>query len=196
MAAGSRARAGLTPERVVDAALAIIDDAGADRLTLARVAERTGVATPSLYRHVPGLPGLHRLVRLRVLAEVDETLRAATLGRAGPDALRALATGYRDYLRSHPHRHAFLETAPPPDDPQLQAAAGRVVEVVYAALRGYGLTEPTAVHATRCLRAAVAGFTWLEAIGGFGLPEDTDTSFSHLLDMIVQGVAAMAEPGA
>ncbi|MGH3682571.1 MAG: TetR/AcrR family transcriptional regulator, partial [Natronosporangium sp.] len=132
MAAGSRARAGLTPERVVDAALAIVDDAGADRLTLARVAERTGVATPSLYKHVPGLPGLHRLVRLRVLAEVDETLRAATLGRAGPDALRALATAYRDYLRSHPHRHAFLETAPPPDDPQLQAAAGRVVEVVYA----------------------------------------------------------------
>lgn len=186
-----RVRAGLSPDLVVAAALDIVDESGSDALTLARVAERTGVATPSLYKHVDGLPALRRLIKLRVLAEFDEALRAATIGRAGEDALRALATAYRGYLHAHPHRYPFIETAPDSDDDEGQALAARVVEVAFAALRGYGLTGSAAVHATRCLRAAIHGFTRLEAMGGFGLPEDVDATFAHLLDMVAQGVSAM-----
>jgi AcrR family transcriptional regulator len=185
------ARAGLTPRRVVDAALSIVDESGLDALTLARVAERTGVAPPSLYKHVAGLPALRRLVKLRVLAEFDEAVRAATIGRSGEEALRALAIAYRGYLQARPHRYPFLETAPDPDDAEDQAMAARVVEVPFAALRGYGLTGSAAVHATRCLRAAIHGFTRLEATGGFGLPEDIEATFAHLLDMVVGSVAAM-----
>jgi AcrR family transcriptional regulator len=187
-------RAGLSPERVVDAALAVIDESGADRLTLARVAERTGVATPSLYKHVDGLAELRRMVKLRVLGEVDEALRAATIGRSGEEALRALAVAYRDYLRAHPHRHPFVEVAP--DDPETTAAADRVVEVAVAVMDGYGLSGPDAIHAIRCLRAAVHGFTHLEATGGFGLPEDIDTTFERLVDMVGRGLSAMAGPDA
>jgi AcrR family transcriptional regulator len=183
-------RAGLTPQKVVEAALAIVDESGPDALTLARVAERTGVATPSLYKHVEGLADLLRLVKLRVLGEVDEALRAATIGRSGEEALRALAVAYRDYLRAHPHRHPFVEVAP--DDPATTVAADRAVEVAAAVLDGYGLSGPDAVHAIRCLRAAVYGFTHLEAIGGFGRPEDIDTTFAHLLDMVTGGVSTLA----
>jgi AcrR family transcriptional regulator len=185
-------RAGLSPPRVVDTALALIDESGADALTLARVAERAGVAAPSLYKHVAGRSELRRLVRLRVLAEFDQALRDATLGRSGPEALRALATAYRAYLRAHPHRLPFLEAAP--DDPETGVAVERVVEVAYAAVRGYGLTGSEAVHAIRCLRAAVHGFAHLEALGGFGLPEDVDATFERLLDLVSQGVSAMATP--
>jgi AcrR family transcriptional regulator len=172
----------------VDAALAIVDESGIDALTLTRVAERTGVAPPSLYKHVAGLPALRRLVRMRVLAEFDEAIRSATLGRSGEDALRALATAYREYLRSYPHRYPFVETAPDPGDPAEQAIVARVVEVPFAVLRGYGLTGSAAVHATRCLRAAIHGFTRLEVTGGFGLPEDIETSFAQLLDMLSYAV--------
>lgn len=185
-------RAGLSQPRVVDVALAIIDGSGADALTLTRVAECAGIAAPSLYKHVAGLAELRRLVRLRVLAEFDQALRDATLGRSGPEALRALATAYRDYLRAHPHRLPFVEAVA--DDPETGAAVERVVEVAYAAVRGYGLTGSDAVHAIRCLRAAVHGFAHLEALGGFGLPEDVDATFERLLDLISQGVAAMAVP--
>jgi AcrR family transcriptional regulator len=184
-------RAGLTPQRVVDAALAIVDESGVEALTLAKVAERTGVASPSLYKHVAGLPALRRLVKLRALAEFDEAIRAATIGRSGEQALRALAIAYRGYLRAHPHRYPFLEVAPAPGDPEDQAMAARVVEVPFAALRGYGLTGSAAVHATRCLRAAVHGFARLEATGGFGLPEDIETTFGHLVDMVVHSASTM-----
>jgi AcrR family transcriptional regulator len=175
---------------VVETALEIIDAAGPDALTLARVAERAGVATPSLYKHVNGLPALQQQVKLRVLGDVGEALRTATMGRAGEDALRALAAAYRDYLRTHPHRHPFVEVAP--DDPDTTAAADRVVEVAAAVMSGYGLSGPDAIHAIRCLRAAVHGFARLEAIGGFGRPEDIDTTFSRLIDMVDRGLSAMA----
>jgi AcrR family transcriptional regulator len=181
-------KAGLSPAAVVTAALEVIDDAGADALTLARVAARTGVATPSLYKHVDGLPALRRLVRLRVQAEVTEQLRSAAIGRSRDDALRAIAAGIRDYLRQYPRRFPFLEAAPDPDDAELLAASNALVRVTFAVLDGYGLTGPTLVHATRCLRAAVHGFTWLEATGGFGLPEDVDRSFEYLIDMLIHGI--------
>jgi AcrR family transcriptional regulator len=191
-------RMGLTATAVVAAALAVVDEVGADGLTLARVAERTGVATPSLYKHVDGLPALRALVSQRVLAELAEELRTAAVGRAGADAVRALLAAYRGYVHEHPHRFAFLEPAPDPDDPRAQAASNRVVEPVFAVLRGYGMRDHEVVHAARCLRAAVHGFAGLEAAGGFGLPTDVDASFEYLLDILVRGLAAQpaapAEP--
>lgn len=187
---GSRAR--LSSDQLADAALAIVDSAGADALTLAGVAQRVGVASPSIYKHVNGLPGLRRQMRLRVLREFDDELRSATLGRSGEDALRAMAIAYRDYLRRYPHRYELLESAPDRDDPELGEATERVVEVSYAALRGYGLTGPAAVHATRCLRAVIHGFARLEALDGFGLPEDIDETFAYLLDMLAVGISDLA----
>ena len=186
-------RAGLTPERVVEAALAIVDEAGLEGLTLAKVAQRTNVATPSLYKYVAGLPALRRLLRLRVLTEFDHTLREALVGRSGEAALRALATAYRDYLRRHPHRAGLLETAPG-DDPSLQAVSDRVVELAYTVVRGYGVTGTMAVHAVRCLRAAVHGFAQLEALGGFGLPAPVDVTFGHLVDMLHRQLTQLARP--
>jgi AcrR family transcriptional regulator len=184
------ARPGLSPERLVQTALEIVDETGPEALTLARVAERSGVAAPSLYKHVNGLPQLHRLLRLRVLGELGDALREATIGRAGEQAIRALATAYRGYLRAHPHRHALVEVAA--TDPVVRAASDRVAEVALAAVRGYGLSGSAEVHAVRCVRAAVHGFVRLEAIGGFGLPEDVDATFDHLLAMLVRGVSTIA----
>lgn len=182
----------LSPERLVDIALAVVDKSGPDALTLAAVADQAGVATPSIYKHVAGLAALQRLVRLRVLAEFDDALRSATLGRSGADALRALATAYRDYARTYPHRYRLLEVAP--DDPETTQAADRIVDVARAVLRGYDLTGSQAVHAVRCLRAAIHGFTHLEAIGGFGLPERLDDTFAHLVAMLEAGVSGLGTP--
>jgi AcrR family transcriptional regulator len=184
------ARPGLSPERLVETALAIVDEEGPEALTLARVAQRTRVAPPSLYKHVNGLPALHRLVRLRVLDELGDALREATIGRAGEQAIWALATAYRGYLRAHPNRHALVEVASA--DPAVRAASDRVAEVARAAVRGYRLSGSAEVHAVRCVRAAVHGFVRLEAIGGFGLREDVDDTFEHLLAMLVRGVSTIA----
>ena len=180
-------RVGLSPEAVVDAAIAVIDADGPDALSLAAVASRTGVATPSLYKHVSSLDALRGRVQLRVLTELGDALAEAVLGRSTDDALRALMNAYRDYAVTHPNRYAALPQQARPE-PELAAAGNRAVEVIMAVLRGYGLAGSDAIHATRGVRAALHGFASLEISGGFQLAEDLDESYRRLVDTVVAGL--------
>lgn len=188
------ARAGVTRERLLDAATAEVDAHGPEGLTLAAVAQRLGVRTPSLYSHVDGLGGLRVELRLRGLERLDEALRDATVGRARGDALRGLASAYRAFARTHPGLYALAQVADPQEP--TAAASRRVVETVVATLRGYGLDGDPAVHATRVLRSGLHGFVSLETGGGFGLALDVEASFAALVDALEAGLERMARGGA
>jgi len=182
-------RAGLRPEGVVAAAAELADAEGLERLTLARVAERLGVRTPSLYAHLGGLPDLRRRLAARGSDELAGRLQAAAAGRARREALAAVAEAYAAYARAHPGGYAALQRAPAADDPEGQAAAARLLEVVAAVLGGYGLEGEDAIHAIRILRAALHGFVSLEAAGGFGLPADPDETLRRLVAILDAGLA-------
>jgi AcrR family transcriptional regulator len=183
-------RPGLDRERVVDAAAALADAEGLGAVTLARVAAGLGVRAPSLYHHVAGRDDLVARIALRAVGELDAALRAAAMGRAGPEALAAVAHAYRDYARRHPGRYATTFTVPADGDPALRAAAGEVVDVLLAVLRHWALEGDEAVHAVRVIRSAVHGFVALEAAGGFGLPLDRDASFDRLVATLTAGLPA------
>ncbi|TDV55206.1 TetR-like C-terminal domain-containing protein [Actinophytocola oryzae] len=180
-------RAGLSTAAVVDAALAVVDEHGEGALTLAAVAQRTGVATPSLYKHVAGLGELRTLLGARVIEDMAERFTDAVLGRGGDDAVTALMHAYRAYVREHPARYAAMPLDPL-HDPALAPAGTKLLEVVLGALRAYDLDPSAAVHATRCLRAVAHGFASLEAGGGFGLPEDLDHTYDQLIAAVIDGV--------
>jgi AcrR family transcriptional regulator len=174
-------RAGLTAGKVIAEAAALADQAGYDRLTLAAVAERTGVRLPSLYKHVASLDALRQGVAALATRELADAMTAAAVGRADSDALRAIAGAYLDYGRAHPGRYAATVRAPRPDDADHTAAADAVLRVVFAVLAGYGITGDDAIDATRALRAALHGFLTLEAGGGFGMPRDIDRSYQRFI---------------
>ncbi|MGI5131760.1 TetR/AcrR family transcriptional regulator [Pseudonocardia sp. CA-107938] len=175
-------RAGLTTAKVVDIALEVIDEHGLDGLTLAIVAKRAGVATPSLYNHVASLGELRGHVGVRLLDEMTGRFTAAVLGLSGDAAVEALAHEYRAYVQEHPKRYAAMPMDPM-HDPLQQAAGTQLVQVMLATLRGYGLTGSAAIHATRRLRVIVHGFASIESGGGFGLPEGLDDTYDQLIRM-------------
>lgn len=186
-------RAGLSPDAVVDAAIGLLDSAGPEGVTLAAVATVTGVATPSLYKHIDSLDSLRRLIAVRSMNDLADRLTAAVLGRSQDDALRALMIAYRAYALEYPYRYAALPQHPVPD-PGLSAAGGRVIEVILAVLRGYGLQGHDAVHAARSVRAAAHGFASLQTAGAFQLAEDLDTSYEYLIGMLTAGLSALRKP--
>ncbi len=174
-------RAGLSPELIVDEAARLVDEAGRERLTMSELAKRFGVAQPSLYKHLDGLDDLHRLLAVRVLREVGETLRRAGTGKAGQDAVSALATAYRAYASAHPGRYGYVVCASTPGDDALEAAAAEILSVFDDVFAGYGITGTDSVDAARFVRSALHGFVSLELGGGFGLPHSVDTSFHRLV---------------
>ncbi|SEK49805.1 TetR/AcrR family transcriptional regulator [Streptacidiphilus jiangxiensis] len=184
-AEGARTRAGLTPALVLDAALAVVDEQGASGLTLAAVAARTGVATPSLYKHVQGLPELRRQVVARIFDELGADLAQAVMGRSRDEAVAAVLRAYRAYAGRNPRRYAAL---PQEADPVLAELAAPVMEPLFAALRGFGLADGALVDAVRCLRVVAHGFASLESTGAFALPEALDHTYEQMIALFLAGL--------
>jgi AcrR family transcriptional regulator len=180
-------RAGLTPQGVVQTAAVLVDRDGSDTLTLSRVADELGVRPPSLYNHIDGIEALERLVALDGIDRLAEACRAAIMGRARDDALRALATAYRAFANAHPGVYQLTQRARP-GDTEYEAKAARLLEPVLALLTGYGLPDTEVIHAARALRSAIHGFVTLEQRSGFGLDVSIDDSFDWMLAALERGL--------
>ncbi|SFF51924.1 transcriptional regulator, TetR family [Actinacidiphila alni] len=188
-------RAGLDPAQVTEAAAALVDEVGFDRLSMGLVAERLGVKTPSLYKHVAGQADLAHRIAVLAATQLGDAVRDATQGRAGGDALFAAAQAMRTYVRAHAGRYAALNSARPdgPDDP-FAAAAARALGSLAAVLHGYDLDPDQETHALRMLRSMLHGFSTLEVAGGFQLDTDVDDSFTWMITFIDRGLRAATPP--
>jgi AcrR family transcriptional regulator len=182
------ARRGLDRDQVIDAAIEIADADGLEAVTLARVAAALGVRSPSLYNHVEGREGVVRGIAERSTIELASALRRAATGRAGADAVAAVAQAQRAYALAHPGRYEATVTPPAPGDTAHAAAAADAVDVLTTVLASAGLQGDDVIHAARALRSAVHGFAALEASGGFGLDVDRDVSFQRLVDALARGI--------
>jgi AcrR family transcriptional regulator len=183
-------RAGLDAAAVVAAAARLADHNGLEQLTLARLAAELGVRAPSLYAHVDGLADLRDRVRELGVAELTEVLSDAATGRAGRDALHAVAMAYRAYAHQHPGIYAAMQRAPDPGNDEREAGAVRLVGILLAVMRGYNLEGDDAIHAVRLLRSALHGFVSLESAGGFALPLGLEESYQRLIEMVDRGLRA------
>ena len=182
-------RVGIDKDAVVRAAAKIADEQGWDALTLARLAKKLRVQSPSLYNHVGGLEALRRELKMLALRELGATAARATVGKSRDDAVRGLAAAYRAFVKRHPGIYAATMVTAVQRDPELSAAGDQIVETCLSVMAGYGLDRREGIHAVRALRSAVHGFTALEAAGGFGIPVDVDQSFDWLVTALLKGLA-------
>lgn len=183
-------RAGLDRAAVVRLGLDVVDADGWPGLTLAAVAARAGVAVPSLYKHVAGLPALRLGVAAAAVAQVTATLVAARSDRTGARALRAMLDATRAFARKHPGRYLAAQgdwSGDPAADEVRRAGAG-AVGLLSEAVAQMGVPDAHRIDAVRSVRAAVHGFVLLEIGGGFGMPDDVDASFTYLVDRLVAGL--------
>jgi AcrR family transcriptional regulator len=177
-------RAGLSAERLARAGAELADEVGFEHVTVSALARRFDVKVASLYSHVKSSQDLRTRIALLALEEMADRAAAALAGRAGKDALVALANVYRDYARAHPGRYdaARLRLAPE----EAAASAGvRHAQMTRAILRGYDLTEPDETHAVRLLGSVFHGYVSLELAGGFShSAPDSQESWTRTLDAL------------
>ncbi|WP_419706955.1 TetR/AcrR family transcriptional regulator [Promicromonospora sp. NFX87] len=184
-------KAGLTSAGIVEAGAAMIDEIGFENLSMGLLAERLGVKTPSLYKHVAGQADLAHRIAVLAMTEIADAIRDATQGRSGSEALVAGAHAMRTYVLEHPGRYAAGNAARSggPDDP-LVPAVGRVLASWAAMLHGYRLDPDQEIHALRMLRSILHGFATLESIGSFQIDADVDDSFTWMLGFLDEGLKA------
>ncbi|OAR26755.1 TetR family transcriptional regulator [Streptomyces sp. ERV7] len=175
-------RVGLSTERLTRAGAELADEVGFEQVTVSALARQFDVKVASLYSHVKNSQDLKTRIALLALEELADRGAAALAGRAGKDALAALANVYRDYAREHPGRYTAAQFRLSPEA-AAAGAGGRHALMTRAILRGYDLSEPDQTHAVRLLGSVFHGYITLELGGGFShSAPDTQETWTRILD--------------
>ncbi|MEV6714471.1 WHG domain-containing protein [Lentzea sp. NPDC051208] len=177
------ARAGLTADRLTQAAADLADEVGFENVTVSALARHFGVKDASLYSHIRNAQDLRVRLAVLALAELADRVAESIAGRAGKDALVAFASAYRRYAREHPGRYAAMQIALDPD--AAADSALKHAEMTRAVLRGYELWEPELTDAARLLHSTLHGFVSLERSGAFhSHPRGVEASWLRALDAL------------
>ncbi|MFC5745482.1 TetR/AcrR family transcriptional regulator [Actinomadura rugatobispora] len=198
-ALNAKHRAPLSTERIIEAALQIIDGQGLGRLTMRRLGDALEVEAMAIYHHLPR--GKEQLLDALVThvaavpADAPATGRGATRWR---EALRGWARAYRERLLTHAGVLPLLVTRRNP------AALAGTTASLREILRQGGIPERTAAVAAHTLLSYVIGHAAMEVrgttpggpegpepAGTAAVPEgpvDWDARFLAGLDLVLAGL--------
>jgi AcrR family transcriptional regulator len=169
--AAGRNNAQLTRPLILQAALAIVDRDGVDRLSMRRLSDAVGRDPVMIYRHVANKAAVLDGVAEIVLAQLP-------VDTADPDwagQLRTIARAFRQLALAHPNVVPLLVTRPLAT-PLGQRPPGmlRPLEDVLALLTYAGFTGDDALHIYRLLFGFLYGHILNESQEVNQRPEETD----------------------
>jgi len=208
----------LTRERIVRAAMQIMDEEGLEAVTMRRVGRELGVEAMSLYNHVADkediLGGVVEAVmgKYEFPPECDDWRESA----------RRTARAWRDLLKAHPNVMTIMSHQ---RKPLASVAALRPMEHALDILGRAGLSPEETVRAFRAFGGYIQGFVLAEIANMFGgdLPDarpedieltlpldqlpslgphvpylfrcDFDAEFEYGLDLMLRGLEVKGEAG-
>ena len=182
-------RLSLSAETIFEAALALVDEDGIEALTMRRLAGKLGVATMSLYSHVPNKDQL----LLGVVNLATSEIALPEPGTPPWEALRGITREFRRVALVHPNLVPLIVRRPPTGSQGLY-----VLEAALDALRRAGMSPAQAAQAYRVSASFAIGFVSLEC-GGFFKPVDFDAG-EHVapvdlaaLPRVVESAPALAD---
>lgn len=93
----------LTPRarEILAAARELLEDEGADALSMRNLGERLGIRAPSLYKHFASKEALEAALISEGFTEQAEQFESAL--QASEEPITAMAEAYRSYAHRHPH---------------------------------------------------------------------------------------------
>jgi TetR/AcrR family transcriptional regulator, tetracycline repressor protein len=150
MAARKKDAEPLTRERIIDAAMRVIDADGVDALSMRRLGTELGVNPMAAYHYVPNKAALYDLVLDAVMSGVDLT----AAGDAVPveERLKQAGRAYRDAILAHPRAIPIVAGR------SIRSAAGlRPIEPLVGLLFEAGLDPVEAISAVDCVAQFVLG---------------------------------------
>lgn len=162
----------LSRQRILAAAVRVADQAGAEAISMRKVAQELGVEAMSLYHHVPNKDAILDGV-------VDEVFAAIDLPSTTDDwreAIRARAHSARAVLSRHTWALGLMDSR---RDPGLTTL--RHHDAVLGVLRRAGFTLPMAAHAISLLDSYIGGYVLQEANLPLQTPADVEDVAGALL---------------
>jgi AcrR family transcriptional regulator len=175
----------LTSDIVMAAAVEIAEKKGLLHLRMQELAATLNVKPASLYNHISGIDEVRSRVAQIVLKKLEEAIRDVAVGYSREDALRKIATAYRQFAITRPELYKAFISSANFDDAGIEEAKMSVVRVFHQVLEAYELSHKTKIHFTRCFRSCLHGFVSLESIGFFKDDVNIDESFDTMIESLL-----------
>jgi AcrR family transcriptional regulator len=150
----------LSRDRIVTAALALVDSEGLTALSTRRLAAELGVSGPSLYNHFATKDAILDAVADAVIGQVDLSMFSG--GANWRQALHDWGRSYRAALSAHPNIVPFLATGP-----GLRPAGLRMADAVFGGMVDAGWPPAHATRIGALMRYFVTGSALGSFAGGF-----------------------------
>ncbi|MFC9360101.1 TetR/AcrR family transcriptional regulator C-terminal domain-containing protein [Rhodococcus sp. NPDC057014] len=161
----------ITRERILEAALAIVDRDGIDGLSMRRLGKALGRDPMTLYRHAPNKAALLDGLAERVLDELD----VDTGDGDWATQLREVARGFRRLALAHPQVVPLLVTRPLSTPLGLRPLGTlRPLEDILTLLTRAGFTDADALHVYRALFGFLYGHVLNELQELVERPDESD----------------------
>jgi TetR/AcrR family tetracycline transcriptional repressor len=208
----------LTRDRVIEAALRVMDEEGLEAVSMRRVAREVGVEAMSLYHHVDDKEDLLDGICERVMAEFDFPAPVDDWA----ENCRRGARAWRRLLQAHP---AVMRLFAEQRGPARSIESMRPMEFALRILHASGLSDRDTAQAFHAFGGYIQGFVMMElgSIAGgadeehvkmhaelaAALPDefpalratsryfaecDSDEQFEFGLDLLIRGLEAKVRP--
>jgi AcrR family transcriptional regulator len=174
MPAPEARRLPLSRDRILQAALELVDEGGIDALTMRRLGQTLGFEAMSLYNHVAGKDDVVDGILDLVLAESEPPELADDWAKA----VRESAISVHGALRRHPWAVTVLMTPT-----RVRPARLRYMESLLALLREGGFSAEATYHAYHVLDAHIFGFSLWEASHTFS--EEETANMTAAFDRLI-----------
>ncbi len=166
----------LSKERIIVAAIEILDKGGESALTFRALAARLATGSGAIYWHVTDKDDLLMAATDEIIARViSEVVQEAEPS----EAIRAIALGLFDAIDAHPWAGAQLSRTP------WQSAVGQIFESIGGRLDALGVPQRVLFDAASALVHYILGAAGQNAANARLLPPDTDRA-AFLSSVIAQ----------
>ncbi len=155
----------LSRDRILSAALQLIDERGVHALSMRKLATMLGVDPMAIYHHLPSKQALITGIVEHVFSQLH--VRPVD-GLRWQERVRAFAHAYHNLARRHPHLVLYLVSEPRPS----AEAAVRASEELYAALAAAKLSPQMIVRSADVVVDYLNGFVLGEGSGRLGQPDE------------------------
>ncbi|MGP4008408.1 TetR/AcrR family transcriptional regulator [Streptomyces sp. 4N124] len=158
----------LSRERIVEAAIELLDTAGEGGLTFRALAQRLATGPGAIYWHVAGKD---ELLSAATDAVVDGAMTTGTADTTPPEAIRALALGVFDAIDDHPWIGTQLARAPG------QSPMLRIFERLGRQVQALGVPDDAQFTAASALLHYILGVGEQNATNARAVPDTNRADF-------------------
>lgn len=181
-------RAGLDQSKVIHAAIELANENGIEQVTIAALAKKLGVRSPSLYNHFSSLTEIRTQIAREGMQKLEDTLIRSVAGKSGEDAILTFSKEYLAFANNHPGLYeATIQPMNVPDSVVADTSKS-MIDLLIRLLSTFSLEEQEALHLVRGLRSIVHGFASLQRAGGFQMDFKVEESLLYTIKLLCDGL--------